>query len=236
MTNSNPTTTPWGISGSTLKIIALVTMLTDHIGAAILEPVLMQKAESMHILWTSYSDLILIDKTLGTTYIAMRYIGRIAFPIFCFLLVEGFLHTRNVRRYAFRYQNVFFTLFIGLLVITALQAVMTHMTEHISLRILLCLISIFSGMYFASLLNTDYGAMGVLTILLIYVFRNNRLHASTAACLCLIAMNTIEATSLLCIPLITHYNGKRGLQLKYVFYAFYPVHLLILYCIYRLVF
>ena len=260
MTNSNPTTTPWGISGSTLKIIALITMLTDHIGAAILEPVLMQKAESMHILWTSYSDLILIDKTLGTAYIAMRYIGRIAFPIFCFLLVEGFLHTRNVRRYAFRlllfaliseipfdlafhhqlscmdYQNVFFTLFIGLLVITALQAVMTHMTEHISLRILLCLISIFSGMYFASLLNTDYGAMGVLTILLIYVVRNNRLHASTAACLCLIAMNTIEATSLLCIPLITHYNGKRGLQLKYVFYTFYPVHLLILYCIYQLLF
>ena len=136
MTNSNPTTTPWGISGSTLKIIALVTMLTDHIGAAIIEPVLIQKAERMHIQWGSYSDLILIDKTLGTAYIAMRYIGRIAFPIFCFLLVEGFLHTRNVRRYAFRlflfaliseipfdlafhhqlfcmdYQNVFFTLFI----------------------------------------------------------------------------------------------------------------------------
>ena len=82
MTNSNSATTPWGISGSTLKIIALVTMLTDHIGAAILEPVLMQKAESMHILWGSYSDFILIDKTLGTAYIAMRYIGRIAFPIY----------------------------------------------------------------------------------------------------------------------------------------------------------
>ena len=58
------------LSGFQLKMIALVTMLTDHIGAIF------------------YPDMI-----------ALRVIGRIAFPIYCFLLVQGFLHTSNLKIY-----------------------------------------------------------------------------------------------------------------------------------------
>lgn len=82
---------------------------------------------------------------LYQTDMVLRGIGRVAFPIFCFLLVEGFLHTKNVWKYAGRlalfalvseipfdlafqgewlfmgYQNIFFTLLVGLLVMIAFQ-------------------------------------------------------------------------------------------------------------------
>jgi hypothetical protein len=119
------------ISGSTLKLIAIITMLIDHTAAVVLEKIIVA-GES--------SNTIAYDSVLYFIYVLMRMIGRLAFPIFCFLLVEGFLHTRSVRKYAirlaafaliseipfdlalfgepfyFNYQNVFFTLLIGLLV------------------------------------------------------------------------------------------------------------------------
>ena len=130
-----------GLSGSTLKIIAVVTMLIDHIGAAILARMMMvnglggidQSDTTAVMQW--YSN----NTTLFQVYQVMRSIGRIAFPIFCFLLVEGFEHTHDRKKYAlrlglfaliseipfdlafssevleFQYQNVFFTLFIGML-------------------------------------------------------------------------------------------------------------------------
>ena len=74
-----------GLSGSTLKMIALVIMFIDHIGA-----VIVQRTMSMpgfdHDFWGSLSTPI-------------RYVGRLAFPIFCFLLVEGFIHTSSVKKY-----------------------------------------------------------------------------------------------------------------------------------------
>ncbi|NLG02851.1 MAG: hypothetical protein GX567_03310, partial [Clostridia bacterium] len=111
-----------GIPGSTLKIIAIITMLIDHIAAVVL------------------ADYLSIDG-IRTIYKIMRSIGRLGFPIFCFLLVEGFMHTRDIKRYArnlglfalisevpfdlafkhkliyLDYQNVFFTLFLSLLAI-----------------------------------------------------------------------------------------------------------------------
>jgi len=110
------------LSGSWLKVIAVVTMLIDHIASVLLR-----------------EDPILIFSVLGravTLYEIMRTIGRIAFPLFAFLLVEGFIHTSNRKKYgtnllAFAFiselpwnlehtgklfcssQNVFFTLFFG---------------------------------------------------------------------------------------------------------------------------
>ena len=93
-----------GISGSTLKMIAIVTMLIDHIGAAVLARLLMvnglgeldQTSTDAIVQWLSANG------ALYGTYTAMRMIGRVAFPIFCFLLVEGFLHTHDVKKYAMR--------------------------------------------------------------------------------------------------------------------------------------
>ena len=115
-----------GFSGSTLKLIAIITMLIDHIGAAVIARLLIAGQGS---------------ELLYKIYYAMRAVGRVAFPIFCFLLVEGFFYTGSRKKYALRlfgfallseipfdlafsgkilefgYQNVFFTLLIGLLTI-----------------------------------------------------------------------------------------------------------------------
>lgn len=76
-----------GLSGSALKIIAIVTMLIDHIAATVIIRILK---------FGGYND------GLYQLYRVMRNIGRIAFPIFCFLLVEGFMHTRDREKYALR--------------------------------------------------------------------------------------------------------------------------------------
>lgn len=233
MTYSQPPSLTKGVSGSTLKIIAVITMFIDHVGAILLPD-----------------------------YMVLRLIGRIAFPIFCFLLTEGFLHTRNVKNYALRlglfallseipfdlafhnqifdfgYQNVFFTLFIGLLAIIGLHTANKRLAEKKLLLILTNFVIILAGMLLAYLLKTDYSYMGVLIIILIY---ENELHFNKAAaifsaCVGLTCMTTLELTSFISVPLIYFYNGKRGLSLKYFFYAFYPVHLLLLYLIYRIMF
>ena len=81
-----------GLSGSAIKIIAIVAMLIDHIGAVIVERMITAQSGGVY----SYEDpLVVLDTVL-------RGIGRIGFPIFCFLLVEGFVHTRNVAKYALR--------------------------------------------------------------------------------------------------------------------------------------
>ena len=87
-----------GLSGTALKYIACITMLIDHIGASCIEagillPTLAAGAASCGGI--PVSTLLAADRVL-------RYIGRLAFPIFCFLAVEGFLHTHDVKKYVRR--------------------------------------------------------------------------------------------------------------------------------------
>lgn len=141
MMKSTPTAASRGLSGSTLKIIAIITMLLDHIGASLVQPILASTASAAGVTDWSMPSLAAAYPGAAIPYYALRYIGRISFPIFCFLLVEGFLHTKNLHKYCLRLaifalvseipfdlafhqtpfyqasQNVFFTLLIGLLVI-----------------------------------------------------------------------------------------------------------------------
>lgn len=239
-----------GLTGSHLKWIAIVTMFIDHIGAFLLEKGLLPlvagavlAGNSMEFLPTDYQFWYRFDDVL-------RSIGRVAFPLFCFLLTEGFLHTKNVKKYALRLglfaliseipfdlalynkvftlssQNVFFTLFIGLLVLWGLRYFEENLPTHLApLRYLAAI----TGMMAAHFLQTDYAAFGVLLIWLLYEFRNNRLWQCIAG-----AILTLfhSSTAFLAFLPIYFYNGERGKQLpKYFFYAFYPVHLILLFLV-----
>jgi hypothetical protein len=88
-----------------------------------------------------------------------------------------------------------------------------------------------AGMYLADILMTDYSGFGVLTIAVIYGLRKSHFKAMLGGCVTLTLMSIGEFTCFIDLLLISHYNGKRGLNLKYIFYAFYPVHLFLLYLV-----
>lgn len=228
-----------GITGSTLKMIAIVTMFIDHAAAIVLE----------RMLWgQGYSS-----GTMLSVYFAMRCIGRLGFPIFCFLLIEGFCHTRDVKKYAGRlflfallseipfdlgftghtvywqYQNVFFTLFIGLLVLIGFRFVEGKKEWNKFFFFFLELLILVAGMYIADLLMTDYGGMGVLAIAFMYLCRKNKVLEAGIGCTILTLMSTMEAAAFLILLPVYKYNGQRGWNLKWVFYIFYPAHIFLLY-------
>lgn len=238
-----------GITGSTLKMIAIIAMFIDHVGAIIVERMMLQTingADGAALL--DRRGLVLLDMVL-------RLIGRIGFPIFCFLLIEGFIHTRNVKKYALRlllfalisevpfnlgfcgdlfngiYQNVFFTLFIGLLVMMVLRIVEQRQDWRKGIRIIAEIGVAAVGMVVAELLRTDYGAIGVLTITAMYLYRQNRVLQALFGCMVLTVMNMMEISSFAMLIPIRLYNGKRGWNMKWFFYAFYPIHILILYLV-----
>lgn len=204
------------ISGNSIKWIAIITMAVDHVGAL-----------------------------LFPQYQIFRWIGRIAFPLFCFLLVEGFLHTSNTKKYigrlflfaliseipfdlalrgkmiAWDYQNVFWTLLLGLLALYLI----THLPNYWQ-----GLLAGLALMAVAQLAHTDYGACGVLLIFLLYRFREQHgVKFLTMAILFYFGYGVQELFGLVAFLPMLLYNGQRGkYSTKYFFYVFYPAHLLLL--------
>lgn len=252
--NVSCTEAKFGISGSTLKIIALITMLIDHIGAVVvLRMILDNAAQSGMVGVVPYDNLY-------ETYQVLRSIGRIAFPIYCFLLVEGFQKTRSRKSYAlrlgifallseipfnlaisskimnFEYQNVFFTLLIAFATMIAVDAVAKMTWSRAEgflqklfsgLQWLIGIAIVALGAVIAEGLHTDYGAKGVLCIMLLYLLRRMKFLQLAAGA---ISFVWDGIAPLAFIPMVL-YNGKRGMKLKYLFYLFYPLHLLVLYLV-----
>ena len=223
------------IDGSMIKVIAMIDMLLDHIG--------------QHLLFYFQDAHYVLFSTMGedfSPYFITRSIGRIAFPIFCFLIIEGFVHTRNRIKYGrnlllfafiseipwnlihanslfYGEQNVFFTLFLGFLSLYAIEFLKGK--KYI---LLLILAAIYVFAYF---FNADFNHFGVLFITALYILRTNKMLMTTIG---IFLLPSKWIGGLAFIP-IAFYNGKRGFIqgniAKYAFYAFYPVHLLILYFI-----
>ena len=264
-TTAKPVKSAGKIPGSTLKIIAMVCMLIDHTAAVLFDRILISRGLLDAVNASDGGASFLSTGNTAVIYYAdmiMRAIGRISFPIFCFLLIEGFLHTHDVKKYALNlgifalvsevpfdlafagkpfylnYQNVFFTLFIGLVMMIFLQKIdeKTHQDGtnwrganwKVSIGKLLVIVA---ACTVATLLKTDYSAMGILTIVLMYNLRNNKMYCIGIGCAVLTLLSLNEITCFLAMIPVHFYNGKRGLNLKYPFYAFYPVHLLVLFAI-----
>lgn len=246
------------VSGSTLKLIALFSMFIDHTAAVIFPYLMLEHGVYNFNFSIEYMAAALEEGPAGWLYIfyqiMRRFLGRLAFPIYCFLLVEGFERTRSRARYAFRlflfaliseipfdlafngrivytqYQNVFFTLLLGFLMMWAIRA-LEERAGSPALRWAGTGLIFLAAAFFSEAIYCDYGAHGMIAIALLYLFRRNRLEQIIAG----IVAFLWEVTAPLSFIFIAIYNGKRGLKLKYIFYLFYPLHLLILYLITRMI-
>lgn len=209
-----------------LKIIALTSMVIDHYGAI-------------------FQDNLIF----------FRIIGRLAFPVYCFLLVEGYYHTSNIKKYAIRlfifaliselpfdlaffgklefsHQNIFFTLFIGLSAMYFLDKAREKTNFYRDAVIIIACAAAF-------LFSVDYGIVGIVYILVFYYTRSfvALRRFKTIAFIMLLAnipLYWIQQFSILSLPLIYFYNEKPGPQNKFLqiaFYAAYPLHLLLFYFI-----
>lgn len=206
------------LDSSMLKIIAMVIMVIDHTGAVLFP----------ELRW-------------------MRIVGRIAFPIFAFFVAEGFIHTRNIKKYilrmavfaliseaafdlafygaiGFEHQNVMVTFLVALIGLWIFDSLKLKIGE-LPAYIVFVLVA-----YAAQLLRTDYAMYGVLLVFVYYVAHENfaKKHGISTL-LQLVCQSGISLYSVISTPLLMLYNGRRGINLKYLFYAFYPAHLMVLY-------
>lgn len=221
-----------GFSASQLKGLAMIFMLIDHTAYIWIE-----KGLFSYGWFPGIQNWIRIDQV-------MRNIGRLAFPIFCYFIAEGFCHTRNPWNYLKRlavfalvseipfslaarnvwiatdYRNVYWTLAFGLLALI--------LYEKTDWNPLIRGLGLWGCFMIPVWLHTDYSCFGVLVIFLLYIFRQKPLIAYVLAFGVLMLQSTTEIWSCMSFVLLYFYNGTRGKGNKYLFYGFYPVHLLLL--------
>lgn len=245
MINNTLTRRSLGIfSASALKVLAMTCMLLDHMWATVVP---------------------------GNFW--MTCVGRLVFPLYAFQITEGFFHTADRRRYALRllglallsevpfdliqfsslffpfHQNTVFTLLLGLWSISAIERARLERTPR---RVILGLLTLAAACLLGTVGFVDYGMMGVLTVILFYLFRGFPM-ARLLQLAAMVLLNVvcfkgqtipllgfsfpIQGFAILALIPIWLYSGEKGFGGKgfqRASYLFYPVHLLILYLLYSL--
>ena len=215
-----------GLSQEGLKLIACATMLIDHIGAAFLPT----------MLW-------------------LRVVGRIAFPIYCFLLAEGAAHTRDPRRYGTRLaigallaEVPFELLFFGGISLSHSSVMVTLLLGFIAIESMKKLPRFWPLVFFgcaviAEALGTDYGGLGVMLMVCFAVTRKGSKILQTIGVFIIcwmiggfawqvgpisVPMEIVGAAAMVPICLYSGRKATRSKAIQWAFYLFYPVHLTIL--------
>ena len=213
----------FGLSGSALKVIAMISMVVDHVALYLME----------------HGTLL---------YETMRCIGRIAFPVFALLIAEGFIYTRNRYRYFFTLlgfaviseipwyllngadgtHNVMFTLALGVATLMVLENLLQR-------SMVLGFLWTLGMAGLASWLGVDYEWRGILVIVISYLY-NTYAHFFPYSrgmqffCTFALMMHYGVIGAVMACMFLYLYNGTRGFIenkiTQYSYYIFYPFHLL----------
>ena len=241
------------LSSNQLKLIALIAMTLDHIG-----------------------------KQLLPQYPILQIIGRLAFPLFAYMIAEGCKYTRNRKRYFYTifiigflcqivyffamellYLSVLITFSLSILIIFAIDYAIKPIGEWsdmvkqygtykniaiIAARCILPIIIISVVVYSCEVLpyilweyyfDIDYGIWGVLMPVAIYYGKGKLSKLVLSAIMITLLAMSIEGIqwySLFALITLLLYNGRRGkLNMKNLFYVYYPLHLVVIYGIYLLI-
>lgn len=213
-----------------LKIIAMISMVIDHVGNMIFP----------ELLW-------------------LRMIGRLAMPVFAFCITEGYIHTRNRKKYLLRmgifalisevpfdlafedkiglsHQNIMVSFFISIVALMLFDLIRGSKNEikgrYSVLRTMLGALAVLAMAVVAFLVKADYTIFAVASVFLFYAFKDVNPYVRPVPGIAFLALTRNVGyyctTGLSLIPLLL-YNGKKGKGLKWLFYVFYPGHLLLLY-------
>ena len=220
-----------GLTGNQLKILAAIFMTVDHVG------------------------LVLFPSQL-----IFRIIGRLAFPIFAYMIAEGCHYTKNYGRYlgtmaavaavcqvvylvamGSLYQCILVTFSLSAALIFAYKTAAKKRSPvawsvlGIGIGAVFFVTELLPGMLPGTDFGVDYGFWGVMLPVLVYMGKNKwqKLLLCAAALLLLSkSLESIQMWSLLTLPLLALYNGQRGKwKMKYFFYIYYPAHLVVIYAI-----
>ncbi len=218
-----------GLTNNQLKIIAMVSMLIDHLGVGLFPDAM----------W-------------------MRIVGRLALPIFAYMIAEGCRYTRNRPKHLVLiaalavgcqlvywltmeslYQSILVTFTLSIIVIYSVDGLLDHKSVW---RVLASLLGIAIVVLLAMVLpqklavqgyEIDYGIWGVLMPVVVYYAKWKLVKLVALAGMIVITVFTLGAVqwyALIALPLLFMYNGTRGKwKLKYMFYIFYPTHLVLIY-------
>ena len=219
-------------SSEQLKMVALIFMIIDHIGYC-----------------------------MGDKGIVLRYIGRLSFPVFAFLIVEGFKHTSDRVKYVIRmigfaaiseipfnllltgnmfyrsHQNVMFTYALALIMLGIIDYIRTVTFDYYKASILEFTVVI--GICAISLIfRTDYYVLGPMLIWIFYRWDED--YIATFIMALMLFIIGMEITAIFSLIIIFMYNGKKSNRIrsqkmavinKYFFYIAYPLHMLVLWIV-----
>ena len=219
------------LTGNQLKIIALLCMTVDHAG-------------------------LYLFPQAGW----MRLVGRLAFPIYAYMIAEGCRHTRSMGRYlgtmaavAAMCQVVYFvalgSVYQCILVTFSLSVSLIWLVQNahrrqtagawawvaMGIAAVFCITELLPRLLAATDFAVDYGFWGVMLPVLVYLGKTGKERLLlSAVCLTVMAANSsaIQFGALLALPLLALYNGQRGKKkLKYLFYIYYPAHIVLFFFI-----
>lgn len=214
-----------GFTGNQLKMIAMISMTLDHIGLLLLPQ------------WT-----------------ILRILGRLAMPIYAYMIAEGCRHTRNRKKYFLRiaclaavcqgvylialgslYMSILVTFSLSILLICAIENFQIKRSRGSQILAFGSLLMVFflcvalPELWKGTDFGIDYGLAGVLLPVLVYFGSEKTKYLTAGLILLGFSYGSIQWFALAAVPLLGMYNGRRGKGNWGIwFYLYYPLHLLVL--------